>query len=292
MLENNPIQTLSPHVFPSLLCEIADPPKKLFIRGNLPPADHKYLCIVGSRKYSSYGKEACEKLVAGLAGYPIVIVSGLALGIDTIAHQTALTHNLLTIAIPGSGLNDAVLYPRSNLNLAHTIIKKGGALISEYEPDFQATQWSFPQRNRIMAGMSDAVLIIEAHEQSGTLITARLTADYNRDLLVVPSSIFSQSGQGSNNLLREGGIAVTKPEHILEALHINVTEDKKHNRALYENLSEDERRIVELLSHEPLEKDELIRQIALPTHKANILISALEIKGIIIERLGKLESTP
>jgi DNA processing protein len=146
---------------PALL-EIPQPASELYVRGALPDANVTFLTVVGSRKFSTYSKEACQKLIQGLASYPIVIVSGLALGIDTIAHQTALASGLTTLAFPGSGLDEKVLYPRSNIRLAREIIEKGGALVSEFAPDFHATPYSFPQRNRLMAGLARATLIIEA----------------------------------------------------------------------------------------------------------------------------------
>ncbi|NCU28960.1 MAG: DNA-protecting protein DprA, partial [Candidatus Moranbacteria bacterium] len=177
---------LKPDEFPPQLLEIPQPPKNLYIRGKLPDPDLTYLAIVGSRNYTSYGKDICEKLIKGLKGYPIVIVSGLALGIDSIAHKMALSVGLKTIAFPGSGLSDKAIYPKTNIFLAQEIIENDGCLISEFEPDFISTLYSFPQRNRLMAGMSKAVLIIEAEEKSGTLITARLALDYNKDVLAVP----------------------------------------------------------------------------------------------------------
>ncbi len=175
---------------PDRLREIHDAPKELFYQGEFPDADVKYLSVVGSRKFTTYGETACQEIIKGLEGYPIVIVSGLALGIDTIAHQTALRVGLKTIAVPGSGLGDKVLYPRSNMSLRDSILKAGGCMLSEFKEDFAVTNWSFPMRNRIMAGLSHAVLIIEAEEKSGSLITARLGMEYNRDVLVLPGSIF------------------------------------------------------------------------------------------------------
>ena len=142
---------LTKEQFPELLREITDPPKKLFIKGELPSEEMKFLCVVGSRKYSPYGKEVCRTLIEGLKGYDVVIVSGLALGIDAIAHEAALEVGLTTIAVPGSGLGDKVLHPSTNRNLAKRILDAGGALVSEFEEDFKATYYSFPQRNRIMA---------------------------------------------------------------------------------------------------------------------------------------------
>ena len=183
------IRELFADEIPEWLMEIPEPPKKLYIRGEMPKGDSKFLCVVGSRKHTEYGKEACQKLIAGLRGYDIVVVSGLALGIDGIAHKAALDASLTTIAIPGSGLHPSVLYPSSNRQLAEKIVDSGGALLSEFEPMFRPTLYSFPQRNRIMAGISHAVLIVEAEIKSGTLITSRLATDYNREVMAVPGSV-------------------------------------------------------------------------------------------------------
>jgi len=146
---------------PKLLQEIPDTPKKLYMIGEFPDQEKNiFLTVIGSRKFTSYGKSVCEKLIAGLAGYPIVIVSGLALGMDGIAHRAALENNLTTIAIPGSGLDESVLYPASHKNLARDILKNGGCLISELEPQQKAAPWTFPQRNRIMAGLTKQQEII------------------------------------------------------------------------------------------------------------------------------------
>src|SRR3989344_3289271 len=156
------IEKLKPERFPTLLREIADPPQALYLRGTLPPAGSTLLTVVGSRRMSRYAKDACEHLISGLAGYPIGIVSGLALGIDGVAHEAALATGLQTIAVPGSGLSDEVLYPRAHVRLAHTILEKGGALLSEFEPEWKPRPESFPQRNSIMADMIQATHDIEA----------------------------------------------------------------------------------------------------------------------------------
>src|SRR3989339_1250495 len=208
---------LSKQDFPEKLLEIPQPPKQLFIRGNLPDWENsKFVAVVGSRKYTNYGKEACEKIISGLRGCDVTIISGLAIGIDSIAHKSALEAKLKSIAVPGSGLNSSVIYPSINKKLADEIVQSGGCLLSEFEPDFQATTWSFPQRNRIMAGLSDAVMVIEAEIKSGTLITSRLATDYNRDVFAVPGSIFSPNSSGPNMLIRLGATPVTSSADILE----------------------------------------------------------------------------
>ncbi len=264
--------------WPESLKEIPQPPEKLYFKGKFPDSNSVYLAVVGSRKYSDYGKEVCQKLISGLAGYPIVIVSGLAIGIDTIAHQSALDAELTTIAFPGSGLNKEVLYPRSNLELAEKIIKSGGCLISEFEPDFGATAYSFPKRNRLMAGMSKAVLIIEAEIKSGSLITARLALDYNKDVLAVPGSIFSKNSTGVNWLIREGAIPVTTSQDILEALGFDFNKR-------YEFCRPEEKIILDLLVN-PINKEELIILSKLDEKEANALLSTMEVRGLIKENDG------
>ena len=191
-----PITEVSAAEFPALLREIPQPPTTLNYRGSLPSPDITLLSVVGSRKYTSYGKQVVDELIGGLKNYPIGIVSGLALGIDSLAHEAALKNNMYTLSIPGSGLLDEVLYPATHKPLAHRILAAGGGLLSEFAPDFRATDWSFPMRNRLVAGISRATLLIEAAERSGTLITARMATDYNRELLVVPGSIFSKTSAG------------------------------------------------------------------------------------------------
>jgi len=269
--------------WPGLLLEIPEPPKELFLRGEMPDENAILLAVVGSRKYSPYGKDACEELIAGLAGYNISIVSGLALGIDSIAHKAALKAGLHTIAVPGSGLSDEVLYPSTHVPLAHDIIDSGGCLLSEFEPKFKATQWSFPQRNRLMAGLSRAVLVIEAEEKSGTLITARLATDYNRDVFAVPASMFSENGKGSNGLLRQGALAITSSEDILKEFGFEPID--RGRTSINEDYSDEEKKVLKILK-EPMSRDELIRALKLPASKANIIISSMEIKRLIKEQLG------
>jgi DNA processing protein len=279
-----------PADFSSLLKEINDPPDFLYLEGEWPKEnENKFLAVVGSRKFSRYGKEACEELIRGLAGYPIVIVSGLALGIDAIAHQAALKNKLLAMAIPGSGLDRKVLHPFSNHRLADEIVEAGGCLVSELEPEQPAGIHTFPRRNRIMAGLSHATLIIEAGERSGTLITARLAMEYNRDVLVVPGSIFSPSSRGANALIHHGAMPINSSEDLLHALGFNLDEagENKQGR-LFENLSEIEQKIVEILSSDSFPRDELIELAELSTSEANIILSTMEIKGLIKEAMGEV----
>ena len=281
------IKKLPKEKFPKALMEIPQPPKDLWIMGDMPPENFVYLCVVGSRKFTSYGREACEKIVAGLKGYPIVIVSGLAMGIDAIAHKKALAVGLRTLVFPGSGLSPSAMYPKTNVKLAEEVVESGGCLISEFEPNFKATLWSFPMRNRLMAGISKATLIIEAGEKSGTTITARLATEYNRDLLVVPGSIFSPNSAGTNRLLRQGAMPVTKAEDVLEALGFEQESTKEKQAKLFTELSPEEKMVVDLLL-ESIPRDELIRAMKMPTPTANALLSVMEIKELIKEELGEI----
>ena len=280
-----PIEQLELDRIPDLLKEIPDPPSSLRLQGTLPDYEKRWLTVVGSRDATPYGREACQSLIEGLRGYPVVIVSGLAIGIDAVAHRAALSAKLLTVAVPGSGLNERVLYPAANRGLARDILEAGGALLSEYPDDFRAAQWTFPKRNRIMVGLSHAVLIIEAKRRSGTLITARLATEYNRDVFTVPGSIFSQNSEGPHMLLRLGATPVTTSADILDALGIEpLTDSIGHDLLL---LSPQEEEIVALLSA-PMSRDDLIRQLGKPVHEVNMLLATLELKGIVKEQYGEL----
>jgi DNA processing protein len=282
------IEKLPKEKFPKVFSEIPQPPKDLWILGELPPEDYTYLCIVGSRKFTSYGKEACEKIIAGLKGYPVVIVSGFAMGIDTIAHKKALEVGLKTLVFPGSGLSKEAIYPKTNARFMDEILENYGCFISEFEPDFKATLWSFPQRNRLMAGISKAVLIIEAEEKSGTLITARLATDYNRDVMVIPGSIFSQNSKGTNSLIRQGAIPITCAEDVLEALGFEIKKEEDKQKKLFEESSPDEKIVLKLL-REPMSRDDLTRAMKMPIQTANSLLSIMEIKGLIKEEFGEIK---
>ena len=278
------IRQIKQEDFPSLLHEIPDPPKTLYAQGKLPGVDTKILAVVGSRTCTSYGRSTVEFLIDGLRGHNISIVSGLALVIDGYAHVSALRAGIHTVAVPGSGLSEKVLYPRSHVRLAKNILENGGALLSEFEPEHEAAPWTFPKRNRIMAGMSHAVLMIEAAERSGTLITARLATEYDRELLVVPASIFADSSKGVHQFLKLGATPVTTSKDILDVLGIQTGAKKE---VAPPTLSAREQEIYELLQ-EPLPRDELLEKVSFPTTDANIILSKLELDGVLVEKLGSL----
>jgi DNA processing protein len=210
----------------------------------------------------------------------------MALGIDGEAHKAALDVGLPTVAVLPSSPDDASLYPSTNKALAHRILARGGALVSETKGPYKAMLHDFAKRNRICAGMSHATLIIEAGEKSGTLITARLALDYNREVLAVPHELGRETGMGVNRLMREGAALVRNSEDILEAL--GLAAETSGQTALPMDLSEPEAKILEVLS-EALVKDEVIERADVSAQEANIALSSLLIRGLITERLGKIE---
>ncbi|MDB4984032.1 MAG: hypothetical protein JWM20_211 [Patescibacteria group bacterium] len=285
-MEDFPISKLDQSILDSYFGEIPNPPKQLFVRGNFPIDQHLvFLTVVGSRNHSIYGKNACEHLIKGLKGYPIVIVSGLAFGIDAIAHESALDAGLLTMGIPGSGLGKNALYPKAHFDLGKRILEQGGCLVSEYPEHTAGQTWTFPERNRLMAGISRATLIVEATHKSGSRITTKLATEYNRDVLAVPGSIFSEMSEAPNELIRMGAIPVTSPQEILEALGFAVTETAPMD--LFSQCTEEEAFVLRLLAS-PKRHGDLIREMDIPTHKANVLLMQMEIKGLIKENGGEV----
>lgn len=279
-------EVLVKHSLP-LLAEIPNPPTRVFVKGMLPPQTHSTLAVVGSRNYTNYGKRVVEYLINGLRGHPVAIVSGLALGIDALAHKAALDAGLYTLAVPGSGLEDEVLYPRTHRRLAQRILESGGGLLSEFEPSFRATPWSFPKRNRIMVGLSQAVLLVEAAEKSGTLITARLASDYNRDVLAVPGDIFSDNTKGTHQFIKLGATPITCPRDLLEILHLETEETVTPTHG---DLSAEELLVIRALA-EPKERDELLRLLPLAETETLMLLTRMELDGKIGEQNGLLYKT-
>lgn len=277
------MRELVPAEYPPQLREIPKPPAKLWALGSFPPEGTKFLAVVGSRALTAYGREACQKLIEGLAGYPVCVVSGLALGTDGCAHRAALGAGLHTIAVPGSGLAKNIIYPRSNVQLAEQILAAGGLLLSEHPPDHPAREYDFPSRNRVMVGLADAVLMVEAGARSGTLITARLACDYNRQLLCVPHRMGDTHAHGSEVFLRIGAALASEPAHILEALGM---QPKSPQEPLpLELLTPEERRIYEMLA-EPMARDDVVRRCAEPLHETLATLGMLELKGYAKQEFG------
>lgn len=301
----------------SNLLEIRDTPKYLnikakneeilnnFLNKNFEGEDYKILTIVGSRKNSHYGKEVLDYLLKYLVDEKIVIVSGLALGIDSLSHKYAIKNNFPTISIPGSGLGKDILYPSQNIDLAEEILNKGGILISEYEDDRKSELYFFPSRNRIMAAISDAVLIVEAGEKSGTLITARLAMEYGKNVGVIPNNIFAEGSLGSNRLIQDGATPILNEKDILEILRINKNEqsildlnfyDKNSENKLkniLKNLSDNERNLLQkIIQSGSMEKDILLNEVEkefdISYTDSLVALMSLEINGFIKEEMGEV----
>jgi DNA processing protein len=189
-----------------LINNIPDKPTRLFYEGDIDllREKHLYICIVGPRKASPYGIQVTEHIIEFLKDFNVITVSGAAYGIDGLVHTLSIKHDIKTIAIPGSGIDDDFFYPRAHLDLKHEILDHGGLVVNEFEPQTRSSLWTFPVRNRLMAGLSHMTIVVEAEEKSGTLITANLAIDYNREVLSVPGNIFSRNSQGTNDLIDRG----------------------------------------------------------------------------------------
>lgn len=295
------VRTLCQENLPARLFEIPQPPKRLFAVGDtsfltLPlareypasPDSLRFLCVVGARRCTPYGKEVCQALISGLRGLPVVIVSGLAIGIDGIAHEAALDAGLRTIAFPGSSLHPRSLYPATNFRLAERIVENGGCLISEFEEPARGMKYFFHQRNRLMAGISHAVLIIEAELGSGSLITGNLGLEYNRDILIVPGSILSSLSKGPLSYMCEGATPITCPEDLREALGFERdTAASGSDQLDLEAASAEDKLLLKLLKT-PRNRAELVELSGLPAGKASSAIALLEIQGRIRESGGQL----
>lgn len=281
----SPIRQLSSKEFPALLKEIPDRPAHLYIRGEMPSPNYLYLCVVGSRATTPYGRRICASIISGLSRMPVAIISGMALGIDAEAHKAALDVGLPTIAVLPSSCDDSSLYPPSNKALAQRILARGGTLISERAAPWKAHLHDFAARNRIMAGMSKVTLIIEAGEKSGTLITARLALDYNREVICVPHELGRETGKGVNQLIREGATLVRDAHDVAEALGLK---EKVVQESFPTDLSAGEVKILQALTS-PAYKDDLIVTAKMSAQEVNIALSSLLIRGLVTERLGKIE---
>ena len=287
MFTDFPIQTLTPEHYPTSLREIPQVPEKLYTRGAAIDTTKRMVVVVGTRRYSEYGKKACEKIISDLAQYPITIVSGLAIGIDGIAHQAALNAGLTTIAVIGSGLDETIIHPSSNRTLAKHILEQGGTLISELEPHTRGAKHTFPSRNRIMAGLSEVVIAAECTEKSGTRITTRLATDYNREVGAIPHNIFSETGAGTNALIHEGAHVIRNGQDIVEILGLEPTEQQDLDLS---TLTDDEQKIYRALTS-PKTKTNLSQETNLPAHKLSATLAGLEMKGLITEVLGTIQRT-
>ncbi len=258
--------------YPPILREINSPPSSLYVSGTLPPG--AYVAIVGSRRPTAYGKQVTYMLAGELAAAGAIIVSGLALGIDSIAHRAALDAGGKTVAVLGSGLRQ--VYPTRNRLLASQIENGMGAVVTEFKPDEVAMPYHFPQRNRIIAGLSVGVIVTEADATSGSLITANFALQANRTVMAVPGNITSLRSAGPHKLLREGAVPVTSAAEVLNALNL---EPRRMQKSRPTPANQQEKLILILLSQGVSSGNELIEQSGLSAAEFARTISVMEISG-------------
>jgi DNA processing protein len=263
--------------YPSRLKEIYDYPPVLYIRGSLLTEDEWCLAVVGTRRASVYGKQVTEEMVTDLAQSKITIVSGLAKGIDTVAHQSALAAGGRSIAVFACGLD--IVYPSENARLARSIIEQG-ALISEYPLGTRPRAENFPRRNRILSGLSLGVLVTEAGETSGALITAHMALEQNREVFAIPGSILSPASRGTNHLIQEGAKLVRDYTDILEELNLTAVARQIEMREILPE-SDTESLLLKQLSAEPTHIDEVCRSSKLPAATVSSTLAMMELKGLV-----------
>lgn len=276
--------TLEDENYPTMLKQIADPPAVLYYKGELFDCNlDRTLAVVGSRKSTYHAKEAVRKLLSELTGTDICIVSGLASGIDTTAHEAAIESNLKTIGVIASGFD--FVYPASNEKLYEKIEKYGGAVVSEYYPTFQPLKFRFPQRNRIVSGLSYATLVAEASLRSGALITANLCLEQGRELMCVPGLISNPNTEGIYKLLKNGATLVTNAGDILEALNWEVKPAEQLKIDL-SGLTDNEQKILDAIEVEEKGFDEIASETKIDTVDLLTNLTTMELKGIIKQVTG------
>lgn len=267
-------------LYPTNLKEVENAPIVLYVFGNLSKNDSDAVAIVGTRKMTYYGREVTEKFAGELASYGITIVSGLARGIDSVAHRSALEVGGKTIAVIASGLDN--IYPPENIKLANDIVKSGGAILSEYPLGYPALPVNFPSRNRIVSGLSKAVVVIEGYKKSGTLLTASSAAQQGKTVFAVPGQITSPMSEAPHYLLQNGAKWAFSPKDILDELSLEVKVDRDKVAKVLPD-SKDEEKIMKLLGAEPLHLDELVRISGGNVSKISSALMSMRLKGMIKE---------
>jgi DNA processing protein len=262
--------------YPEALKEIHDPPAVLFVRGNFPDSNRPHLAVVGSRHPTPYGIRATQRLIEPLAAAGVVIVSGLAYGIDAAAHEAAIAVGGTTLAVLGCGADEASVYPSRHRLLARRV-QESGVVMSERPVGTPALKQYFPARNRVIAGLCRATLVVEAAKDSGSLITAQCALEENRDVAIVPGPIESPMSEGPHKLLRNGAAAITSPEDLFELLGL-IAPSRPKQEALLELIG-DEKTLFETLTQEPVHMDDLARRTGLPSHAVSAAVTTLELKG-------------
>ena len=268
--------------FPEMLKKIENPPDKLYYIGDLSLVDSRCVAVVGSRKTSDYGFWVATNMAKKLVDYNITVVSGMAKGIDTFAHRSALKNQGKTIAVLGTGID--LCFPSANIGLRNEIINKG-LILSEYPPGYPGDKWTFPRRNRIISGLSEATVVAEAGLHSGAMITAELAVEQGRLVYAVPGNINNLYNMGNNKLIVDGVTPLIVIDDILDDLGIN----RKNVIETELMLGDDEKRVLkELLQGKELTIEQLSIRVGLKPSIINGLVTVLEMKGIAITSLGKV----
>ena len=273
--------------YPQDLENIYDKPLVLYIKGNIIEDDNLAMAIVGSRKNTSYGKWATERFVKELVDMGVTIVSGLAMGIDSIAHRVALESNGRTIAVLGNGLD--IVYPKRNKDL-YIEIPKNGALVTEYFFGVRPFAYNFPQRNRIISGLSLGVITIEAKEKSGSLITAQHALEQGKEVFALPGNINSIFSRGTNKLIKDGAKLIMDIEDIVEEIYQLEERSKiiKKDSIDYSLLGDLERKVIEVIKEGPIHCDSISIRTGLDIVTINSILTILELKGMIKEQSGRI----
>ena len=286
------VLTLEDEAYPSQLKNIYDPPPVIYIRGDLTPANTKMIAMVGTRRASRYGLETAKKLAGQLSAVGLTIVSGLAAGIDTAAHEGALAAGGRTVAVFGCGVD--VIFPAENKPLAEKI-ERSGALLSEFPLGLTGDRSTFPRRNRIISGLSLGVIVVEGHYDSGAMITAKEALEQGREVFAVPGSVELEQSKGPHWLIKQGAKLVESVEDVLEELKFQMPNDKSQTNDKSQitkikpaNLSLEEEKIYEALSAEPRHLDEIAIEAGLPVQQAAALLTILEIKKVVRQLPGKM----
>ena len=279
----------SSDLYPPLLKTIANPPLGLFALGNMPSFDKLWVSVIGTRRPSDYGKTAARKISKELSEKGVVIVSGMADGLDSIAHQAALESGSPTVAVLGTGVD--ICYPKVNERL-YEKIKENGCLISEFPPGVGSEKWHFPLRNRIISGLSPAIVVIEAEVKSGTSITVNHALEQGREVLAVPGNITSKRSEGTNKLIKEGAHVATCAMDVLDVLGVIESEFLNNiNEEIHNNvnipLAPNEKTLYALLEDGPAELDDIIKKTGFELRDVMVMLTKLELAGIIKELPGQ-----
>jgi DNA processing protein len=271
------ILTWQDETYPQRLKEIEQPPPVLYLRGDYLPDDLFAVAIVGTRRVTPYGRQITQELASFLAANGITVISGLARGVDAIAHQTALKAGGRTIGVLGSGVDK--IYPPEHRQMAEQMMSQG-AIVSDYAPGTPPDASNFPPRNRIISGLSLAVVVIEAGETSGALITAEFAAEQGREIFAVPGSILAPQSKGTNKLIRNGALPLLSVDDLMQALNLSRMGDHKAARKIMPG-DETEARLIHVLGSEPLHVDEIRNQTELPIEKVSAALALMELKGMV-----------